>query len=175
MLYLAMLYLFWLGTSLRKSDISDKKCKVWKSFPGYEDRVNRFIFACSPFAHFRCCFFSWKPSTLWMERENHVFSFFSFHNKDLNILETDAAWDMCSSSLPPELHLGHGFWFSRADFSSQGWGLSPVAHNHQCCSHTIWSRFCSTNAQSLRLLYAHLLSKLVSPTQLPSTWQAAKD
>lgn len=36
-------------------------------------------------------FFLGYPPLYEMERESHVFSFFSFHNTDLKILETDAA------------------------------------------------------------------------------------
>lgn len=136
-IYFGMLYFLWLGTSIGKSGrvtFKTKKCKVWKSFSVSEDRVNRLTFACSPLAHF---FFDILHS---MKQKGRIMSsgfFFSFHSKDLKILEADAAWDPCNSSLAPELHLSHSFCFSRAGFSSQAWGLSPVAHSHQCCSHTM--------------------------------------
>lgn len=115
---------FWLGMSMGKRDILDKKCKVWKSFSGCEDRVNRFISVCSSSAHFRGCFSSWITSTLRNGKGESWF--FSFHNKELKVVETDAAWDLGSSSslsrTSPES------WF----LVSQGWSLQSRLGTEPC-------------------------------------------
>lgn len=79
-------------------------------------------------------FFSWTPSTPWNGQGEPAFAVFIQRSKD--------SWDWwCLRPVqkqPPSRALpGHGFWFSMADFSSQGWELSSVAHKRQCCSHTI--------------------------------------